>query len=342
MKMDMRLCQKPNGYWYVEFERNKYRSLKTRDKADANRLYAAMRREFLAGRLRDITGECSVTLGDFLKEYEPWVNDALPRSTARANLLGLRKLLNHAGESCRLDKISLKHVDLIIAEGKKAGLSTASINNYIRHARTALNKAVDWGNIKSNPIAHAKELQKLKKRPNYATADDFNKLLMSITDNELRSLVAAYLATGRRRTELVNLTWEDVDLGAGKYHVKKSKTHLSRDYAISSTFRTILETVNGERTGIVWPRWRHPDTVSHYIKSALRSAGLGNLRLHDLRHSFAAAYLKDGGTLIVLQGLLGHTEYRTTEIYAHIGNDTEAAEIERVSFNYANNLRIAK
>jgi site-specific recombinase XerD len=42
-----------------------------------------------------------------------------------------------------------------------------------------------------------------------------------------------------------------------------------------------------------------------------------HLRLHDLRHTFASHFVEAGGDLRTLQDLLGHTEYRTTEIYAH-------------------------
>ena len=54
MNLNMRLYKRTNGQWYVEFERGKSRSLKTTDKAEAKRLYAAVRAEYLAGRLSEI------------------------------------------------------------------------------------------------------------------------------------------------------------------------------------------------------------------------------------------------------------------------------------------------
>lgn len=326
----MRLWQK-RGIWYVETERGKSRSLQTRDGREARRLFAAIRREALAGRLASITGECGLTLGDFAREYEDWAKGAVAsRSTLRANLLALGKLIEAAGKTCRLDRLSLRHADAIVAASRRAGLSPASINVYLRHARVVLNKAVAWGHLKANPLRGAKELPKERKPPVFLDRAGAARLLSGIEDLDLRRMVAAYLATGRRRTELLSLDWSDVDLGSGRYLVRRSKTHLSRWYPVSSTFRTILEAIpETKRRGRVFARWEHPDTVSHAVRGAMNKAGL-TLRLHDLRHSFAAIYLEAGGGLKQLQELLGHTEYRTTEIYAHLGEDHLAEEVNRV------------
>jgi site-specific recombinase XerD len=60
-----------------------------------------------------------------------------------------------------------------------------------------------------------------------------------------------------------------------------------------------------------------------------RRAGLEGVRLHDLRHSFASFLVNQGVSLYVVQGLLGHTQPRTTQRYAHLAQDTllTAAEV---------------
>jgi site-specific recombinase XerD len=68
-------------------------------------------------------------------------------------------------------------------------------------------------------------------------------------------------------------------------------------------------------------RWRSPDSVTHIVKMALREAGNGDFHLHRLRHSFAVLFIEAGGGLRVLQDLLGHRHYRTTETYAHVHGD---------------------
>jgi len=142
--------------------------------------------------------------------------------------------------------------------------------------------------------------------------------LREITGAGASPTLAAYLATGRRRSELLALCWEDVDWERGLYYVRRAKRNLSRYYPMSSTLRAILEHLGPQRTGPVFDRWKSPDTVSKKIKAALRAAGFEDCRLHDLRHTFAVRYISERGSLRHLQELLGHTEYRTTEIYAHV------------------------
>jgi integrase len=57
-------------------------------------------------------------------------------------------------------------------------------------------------------------------------------------------------------------------------------------------------------------------------------AGLRDARLHDLRHSFASALVNDGWELYTVQQLLGHTNAKATQRYAHLRRETlaEAAE----------------
>lgn len=331
MKLSMHLKKRrSNGVWYVIFDGDRRRSLKTTDEAEARRIYKELRKQWLAGKLSDISGECKVTLGDFQKEYLEWAEQAQVRSTFRANRLALQKIVDIAGKNIRLSQVSRKHIDQIIAINAK--LSTASVNNYIRHARSVFNKAVDWQYIKTNPFGNVKELPAQKKPPRYISQDQVSKFFKSIQDTYLRRLVAAYLATGRRRTELLKLDWGDIEWDQGRYFVSRSKTHLSRYYPLSDTFKAILQSMGPREQGRIWTRWTHPDTISHKVKDALKTAGLGHLHLHALRHTFATYFIESGGDLRTLQDLLGHTEYRTTEIYAHVSDKHQAKEIERIKF----------
>jgi len=234
MNIYMRLFKrKRDGIWYVELE-GKRRSLRTTEANLARKAYRHIKEAYLAGKIRKITGECDVTLAEYTEEFSVWAETVQPRSTYRANRLALEKLKHTAGETIRLDRINRKHLDQIVADSRRAGLSVASINNYIRHARASLNKAVEWGYLGHNPLAGAKELSREHKSPNFLTRDEALRFLGSIEDLDLRRLILAYIATGRRRSELVRLRWEDVDLQNGRYLVARAKNHLSRWYLPST------------------------------------------------------------------------------------------------------------
>ncbi|MEW5772836.1 MAG: tyrosine-type recombinase/integrase [Thermodesulfobacteriota bacterium] len=329
-----KLYRRRNGYFYARLGRGKEVSLKTKDKRQAEKLFRAIREEFLAGRLSELRGESTKTLGEFREDYVELQEEVTTASTFRANLLALDKLIEVAGATCKLDRVTLKHVDEMLAAHKKKGLKTSSINNYIRHMRAILGKAVQWGYVKPNPLRHAKELRVDKEPPKHLSKEDVLRLLSSIKDPDIRNLVTAFALSGRRRGELMSLTWENVDLERGRYYVPKAKNHLARHYPMTEEFRELLESMKAENenpTGRIFKRWTNRDSVSHLVKGCMRKAGLGHFHLHNLRHAFAALFLEGGGRLKSLQGLLGHTDSRTTEIYAHLGEDYLAEEVKRVS-----------
>jgi integrase len=325
MRFSMRLFTHREIY-YVEINGAR-RSLRTRDKAAARRLFNQVKREYLAGKVHQLTGRCTVTLGGYRDAFLEWAETVQPRATFRANRLAFSKLIDQVGEKPTLDRISRKHLDAIIAEALKEGLSTATINNYIRHARASLNKAVEWGYLPRNPLAGAKELRADKKQPTFLDRKAAIRFLQCIKDIDLRRIATALIATGRRRAELLTLEWKDVDLDAGRYLVRRSKTHLSRWYPLNGMFRAVLHAI-GQGEGRVFHRWSHPDTISHKVKKALRDAGYGHLTTHSLRHTFASLQVMQGRDLRTVQELLGHTEIRTTQIYAHLTESHLAAAAE--------------
>jgi hypothetical protein len=184
--------RKKYGTYFIEFDSGKRLSLQTQDEREAKRLYNVYRAEWLAGKLEHITGACSKTLADYAEEYLKWAVEVQPHSTYRANKLALDKLKHFAGEKIALDRIGIKHIDDMCATLKK--LSPNSVNNYIRHARVVLNKAVDWGYLKSNPLSKVKQVKVEKRPPAFLDKQQAAIFIASIKDVDLRRLVVAYLS----------------------------------------------------------------------------------------------------------------------------------------------------
>jgi len=70
--------------------------------------------------------------------------------------------------------------------------------------------------------------------------------------------------------------------------------------------------------------------------TARRNAGLSDVRIHDLRHSFASLLINQGRTLYEVQHLLGHTQVKTTQRYAHLSQDTLLAAANAASVALGN------
>jgi len=321
-KRPFKVTGKASYYYKVDKRRL---SLGTSNYSKACQLLARVKDAYLSGKIDHLLGECGMTLGEFKKEYEPWAEETQPKKTFEANMLALRKVIDIEGESQRLDRLTMKTMDelkRLKREKKKDGekrepLKNSTINNYIRHAKAVFNKPVEWGYLKANPFRGAKELPK-GKRVEFIDPGKVAGFLNGIKDVDVRRFAAACLATGRRRSEVFRLTWADILWDEGKYYVAKEKRHLCKTYPMNAAFRVVLQSMPRGR-GRIFSRWAHPDSCTHVVKAAMRAAGLGHLCLHDLRHSFAAGFLDNGGALKSLQDLLGHSEFRTTaDTYAHL------------------------
>lgn len=317
------------GNFYVEFDNNARRSLKTKDKVKARRMFRQIRNEYLKGKVAQLTGACRKNIGDYRDEFLKWSEGLQPYSTFRANRLALKKLIKQTGEKLPLDQITIKHIDYMVKAEFEKGLSKRSINNYVRHARASLNKAVEWEYVKVNPLRNAKEIKTDPKEPVFLEKPEIPKFIASINDIDLRRIVVAYIATGRRRSELLHLIWEDVDFKRKKYTVIV-KGGKRQTYHINMIFMSVLLSIGPKEKGRVFDRWNHPDTLSHYVKEALIAAGHPSLTLHSLRHTFASLKAMEGRTLKEIQELLGHSEQRVTEIYAHLTED-HLADISEVN-----------
>lgn len=213
----------------------------------------------------------------------------------------------------------------------RAPLKPTTINNHIRHAKAVFNKPVEWGYLKANPFRGAKELPK-GKRVEFVEPGKITEFINGIKDLDVRRFVAACLTTGRRRSEVFRLTWDDILWDENRYFIAKEKRHLCKTYPMSKGFKTVLNSLP-QGTGRIFCRWAHPDTYTHRVKAAMKAAGLGHLRLHDLRHSFSVAFLEKGGSIKALQELLGHSEFRTTsDTYAHVTDDHLQQAVNLVHF----------
>lgn len=322
MKLSMRMFERyKNGVllsFYVETDDGRRRSLKTRDKNKARQMYRQIEREYFKNRVARITGECTITIDQFRAEFMEWSKTVQKPNTSRANRLALDKLAGIAGPSTKLDMISQRHIDALIADETKKGNSAGAINNYIRHAKAVMNKAVEWQHLTKSPLAGVKEIKKKTRPPQFIPKEDIAAFLNSIKDTDLRLMATAYLVTGRRRSELVFLKWENIHLESGRYTVEISKSDRVISYQINSMFRAILLAIGPKETGFVFERFRHPDTVSHNIKDELVKFGYGSLTLHSLRHSYATMKAEEGLSLREIQGLLGHADIKATQVYAHL------------------------
>ena len=170
-------------------------------------------------------------------------------------------------------------------------------------------------------------------RERFLTNEEFTRLARVLDEVEALggaspSAVAALrllMLTGCRRNEILTLRWEDVALDRGEFTLRDAKSG-PRVVPLSPSavgLLSVLPRVPGNPW--VLPGLR-PGTHLRNLDGAWRvvraRAGLDDVRVHDLRHSFASRALALGESLPMIGKLLGHNQVETTARYAHLARDS--------------------
>jgi len=170
-------------------------------------------------------------------------------------------------------------------------------------------------------------------RDRYLTAEQTRALVRALDadrDQTGAAALALLTVTGARRNEVILATWDNVDLERGMLTVPVSKSGRPRYIPLSPIAALILrrqlavrDAAAGPEPGAhVFPSRRRPGRPVEGLRGvwerAKRRAGLpADLRVHDLRHSFASALANAGTPLNEIGTVLGHTQLATTSRYAH-------------------------
>jgi integrase len=175
-------------------------------------------------------------------------------------------------------------------------------------------------------------------RNRYLSKEEAARLLTSIRADENQIAAKAIMLlflTGARRNEVTQAEWSYIDWQRCTLFVPKSKNGQPRHIQLNSTAIELLKSVpstNGNPYIFPAPTTGRPMPHVFFPWDRIRKrAGLQDFRLHDLRHSFASFLVNDGERLNVVQKLLGHTNPRTTQRYAHLSPDRLGQAAETVA-----------
>ena len=148
------------------------------------------------------------------------------------------------------------------------------------------------------------------------------------------------MLTGCRSDEILTLTWDDVDRTSRVLRLRDSKTG-PRTVQLPPTAVELLEVLPRRKDN----PWVFPGNdrdgrysgggLDHAWRTVRTAAGLEDVRMHDLRHSFASRALALGETLPVIGKLLGHSDIETTARYAHLAHDSIHETAERIAQSIA-------
>jgi len=142
------------------------------------------------------------------------------------------------------------------------------------------------------------------------------------------------LLTGARRGEVLSAEWVHFDMARGVWNKPATSTKQKRDHHIplSDAARKLLESLPRTNSFYVFPSKRnggHRIHVSKDWQAIRKAAGIADVRIHDLRHSYASVLASAGFSLPTIGALLGHSRAQTTARYAHLQQDSLRTATER-------------
>lgn len=268
------------------------------------------------------------TLREFADgRYMPHVRERL-RSHANVETYLRLHIVPALGRKA-LDEITQADVAALRRRLIDAGLAPGTVNRYLATLRNMLNLALRWGLVSgANPAASPGMLPE-RHRDRYLSPAETQALMRALdaADEPCSAAAIALLAlTGARKNEVLRATWADVDLDRCLLTVPAERSKSGRPrYIPLSPAATRVIALQAARRGPdnphVFPgreRGRPLTGVRRTWTTAKKAAGLpADLRMHDLRHSFASALANVGTPLNEIGAILGHRQLTTTTRYAH-------------------------
>lgn len=212
--------------------------------------------------------------------------------------------------------------------------------------RRSLNLAISWGWIERNPAARV-ERNTEHKRSRYLSQEEIGRLLDALDAHPQRTSCQAItfmLLTGCRRGEALGARWDQFDPSLRIWTKPAATTKQRREHRVPVSSR-VTALLKARRDALDALPLTPAAQVSPYVfagdqglalvnvkrtwAAVTKAAGLGDVRMHDLRHTFASLLVSQGQSLPVIGAMLGHTQAQTTARYAHLFDDTlmNAAEL---------------
>lgn len=219
-------------------------------------------------------------------------------------------------------------------KAEETGESTA--DRYMALLRAILKKAVDeWDKLDAMPKVpmYRPEVPE----PRWLTHAEFARLLKELPPH-LKACASFAVLTGLRMRAMLSLTWDQVDLKAGRAWVASESMKGKRSHGIPLSKEAVAVLSKIERVKdcpwiFNWRGKRAADCNGHAFKDAVKAAGVEPLRWHDLRHTWASWAVQSGVSLHELMLLGGWKSLVMCQRYSHLAPDHLAKAAGKVTLS---------
>jgi len=303
---------------------------------DAEKALSIRKSELATGKFDIAKTEKPVKFEKLVMAYLDWAykNHKTPeRDQASCN-----NLLSYFRDK-NIYSINLWEIEKYKSERKNHGREPETINKELGALRRMFNLAIEGAlsvKVGKNPIQGIKLLKVPKRKHRIYKDWEFQSLYESAPHHFKPILLCAFM-TGMRRSEIVSLKWDNVDLEDGYIHVVETKNGESRRIPIGEALLRTLR--NLKRVSTSEFVFTTPQGKPYISKTAwktvwaatLKKAGIQKGRFHDFRHTFCSDLIVDEKEdYITVMGLSGHKDIRMLKRYSHTHEDAKKAAMEKL------------
>ncbi len=269
---------------------------------------------------------------------DSWIHRNKPATTRWRERCLERQLLPAFGTH-RLDRITSAMVHRWFDNYSKTAPGGA--NHCLKVLRQIFNHAVSCDHITSNPARNVRPNRR-RKLTRFLSSEELERLHRTLDRHDREAshgrpqrqqidIIRLLLLTGCRKSEIVRLRKQEVS--GDCLHLADSKTG-PRTVFLNEEARAIIDRRMSGNSAFLFPSPRDPErplcgelALWHTIR---KEAGIEDVRLHDLRHTYASHAVMQGTPLPVVARLLGHSQTTMTMRYAHMGDRETEAAAERI------------
>ncbi|TKJ43719.1 hypothetical protein CEE36_03265 [candidate division TA06 bacterium B3_TA06] len=333
--VDVGIYRRENGMLYVRVMIDGKlirRSLETRKESEA----LLKIRSVIMAALEGQKAKEVPTLAEFTKTYLAYSKRQYSKSTYARNLCRMSKLIENFG-SMRLDQIDKRAIKLH-SQKRLQEVSPASVNCERSLLSSIMEYACELDFIQENPVRKVKKLRESPGRERYLTPDEIKRLLdacKALSERKgvghnpiLYEIVLTAILTGLRKGNLQNLKWSQVDFKTGNIIIPAGE-HKNRKplyFPINPYLQEILsglrhnypyaEYVFCKADGTEYGDWKRS------FNTACETAGLEDVRFHDLRHTCGTLLNMLGTNQYTIRALMGHRTLAASKRYVHTPPET--------------------
>lgn len=268
------------------------------------------------------------------RRFELWMMAEKRPSTVKGYRECLRQL-STVFEHKRLSEITPWALEKYRKDRTDAG-APIRVNRELAVLKNLFNKTIAWKLYEGdNPVRAITFRKEPRTRLRVLEPEEETRLLAKAPE-PLKSLIMIAINTGLRRSELLTLRWENVDLRRGLLTVQAAyaKTGRQRVVPINSVARQVftqMQTVAADPLVFPGRHGRERQAVQTPFEHACARAGLTGVTLHTCRHTFASRLVLAGVDLRTLQELGGWRTISMVERYSHLNPAHKAQAVEKLA-----------